>query len=94
MPHRFETNGIAERAVRRVKEGTSAILVQSSLDEKWWADSMESYCFLRNVQDISSGGKTPYEKRFGEPFSGPRIPFGLLVEFHPSSAPEPTPSIW
>ena len=27
-PHRSETNGIAERAVRRVKEGTSAVLLQ------------------------------------------------------------------
>ena len=26
-PHRAETNGIAERAVRRVKEGTSAVLL-------------------------------------------------------------------
>ena len=25
-PHRSEINGIAERAVRRVKEGTSAVL--------------------------------------------------------------------
>ena len=42
-PHRSETNGIAERAVRRVKEGTSAVLLQSLLDDNWWADSME--CF-------------------------------------------------
>ena len=40
-PHRSETNGIAERAVRRVTEGTSAVLLQSSLNESWWADSME-----------------------------------------------------
>ena len=33
-PHRSETHGIAERAVRRVKEGTSAVLLQSGLDEK------------------------------------------------------------
>ena len=33
-PHRSETNGIAERAVRRLKEGTSAVLLQSGLDEK------------------------------------------------------------
>ena len=33
-PHRSETHGIAERAVRRVKEGTSAGLLQSGLDEK------------------------------------------------------------
>ena len=40
-PHRSETNGIAERVVRRVKEGTSAVLLQSGLDENLWADSME-----------------------------------------------------
>ena len=33
-PHRSETNGIAERAVRRVKEGTSAVLLQSDVDEQ------------------------------------------------------------
>ena len=35
-PHRSETNGIAERAVRRVKGGTSAVLLQSGLNESWW----------------------------------------------------------
>ena len=30
-PHRSETNGIAESAVRRVKEGTSAVVLQSGL---------------------------------------------------------------
>ena len=59
-PHRSETNGIAERAVRRVKEGMSAVLLQSGLDEKWWADSMECCCYLRNIQDILSDGKTPF----------------------------------
>ena len=48
-PHRSETNGIAERAVRRVKEGTSAVLLQSGLNENWWADSMECYTYLRNI---------------------------------------------
>ena len=42
-PHRSETNGIAR---------TSAVLLQSGLDEKWWADSMECYCNLRNVQEL------------------------------------------
>ena len=60
-PHRSETNGIAERAVRRVKEGTSAVLLQSGLDENWWADSMECFTCLGNIQDLLSDGKTPYE---------------------------------
>ena len=85
-PHRFETNGIAERAVRRVKEGASAVLLQSGLNESWWADSMECYTYLRNVTDLLSGGKTPYERRFGQPFKGPIIPFGSLVEYHPKTA--------
>ena len=85
-PHRSETNGIVERAVRRVKEGTSAVLLQSGLDEKWWADSMECYPFLRNIQDLLSDGKTPYERLFGQPFKGPIIPFGSLVEYHPITA--------
>ena len=82
-PHRSETNGIAERAVRRAKEGTSAVLLQSGLNESWWADSMECYNYLRNVTDLLSDGKTPYERRFGQPFKGPIIPFGSLVEYHP-----------
>ena len=85
-PHRSETNGIAERAVRRVKEGTSAVLLQSGLDKNWWAESMECYTYLRNIQDLLSDGKTPNERHFGEPFQGPIIPFGSLVEYYPISA--------
>ena len=69
-----------------VKEGTSAVLLQSGLDEKWLADSMECYTYLRNVQDLLCDGKTPHERRFGEPSKGPIIPFGSLVEHYPISA--------
>ena len=85
-PHRSETHGIAERAVRRVKEGTSAVLLQSGLNESWWADSMECYTYLRIVPDLLSDGKTPYKRRFGKPFEGPIIPFVSLVEYYPISA--------
>ena len=63
-PNRSETNGIAERAMRGVNEGTSAVLLQSSLNESLWADSMECFTDLRNVTDLLSVGKTPYEIRF------------------------------
>ena len=58
------------------------LLLQSGLDEKWWADSMECYCYFRNVQDFQADVKTLYERRFGEPFKGPIIPFGSMVEHH------------
>ena len=73
----------AERAVRRVKEGTSAVLLQSGPDEKCWSESMECFCYLRNIQDLLADWKTPYERRFGEPCKGPMI--GAMVENHPSS---------
>ena len=38
------------------------------------------------IQDLLSDGKTPYERRFGEPFKGPIIPFGSMVASHPTSA--------
>ena len=85
-PHRSERNRIAERALRRVKEGTSAALLQSGLNENFWADSMECKTYLRNVTDLLSDGKTPYERRFGQPFKGPIVPFGSLVEYHPITA--------
>ena len=62
------------------------MLLQSGLNESWWADSMECYTYLRNVTDLLSDGKTPYERRFGQPFKGPIIPFGSLVEYYPITA--------
>ena len=53
---------------------------------KIWSDSMECYTHLRNVTDLLSDGKTPCERRFGQPFKGPIIPFGSLVEYHPKTA--------
>ena len=47
---------------------------------------MECYTYLRNVTDLLSDGKTPYERRFGQPFTGPIIPFGSLVEYHLKTA--------
>ena len=47
---------------------------------------MECYTYLRNVTDLLSDGKTPYERRFGKPFEGPIVPFGSLVEYHPITA--------
>ena len=66
-PQRSEANGIAERAVRKIKEGSSAVC---SYNPDWMKNGD-----LRNIQHLLAGGKTPYEMRSGEPFKGPVIPF-------------------
>ena len=84
-PNRSETNGVIERAVRRVREGTSACLVQSGLNEEWWEYATECYCALRNIVDLLIDGETAWKKRFGNDFTGPSIPFGAEVLYKPSS---------
>ena len=83
--------------MRRVKEGTSAVFLQSSLNESWWADSVECYTYLRNVTDLVPDGKTPFERRFGQPFKGAITPLGSLVEYQLPYNCEglvKNPSIW
>ena len=82
-PYRPQTNGVAERAVRGVEEGTACALVQSGFIEDWWSEAMECYCFLRNVVDILKDGKTAFEKRFGQSWYGTYLHFGELVEYQP-----------
>ena len=60
-------------------------MLQSGLDKEWWADAMECYCFLRNISDLLSDGKTPCGRRFGMAFDGPALPFGAVVEYQPIS---------
>ena len=56
---------MAERAVRRVKEGTSAVLLQSGLNESWCADSMECYTNLRTSQIYYLMGRRPMKDVLG-----------------------------
>ena len=82
-PYRPETNGVIERAVRRIKEGTSCALVQSGLAEEWWPWAVQCFCFLRCIHDKLVGGQTAWQKRFGSSFKGPFIPFGAEVQYYP-----------
>ena len=51
-----------------------------------WPFMSWRHCYLRNIQDLPADGKTPYERRIGEPLKGSIIPFGAMVENHPISA--------
>ena len=89
-PHRPQSNGVGERCVRKVKEGTKCVLAQSGLHPLWWCYAMRCYCFLFNVCEPSvrqDGGPTltPYRARFKEEFIGPLYPFGCSVEYQPSN---------
>ena len=64
-PHRSETNGIAERAVRRVKEGTSAVLLKSGLNESWWADSWNAFPICKTSQISYLMGRRPMRDVLG-----------------------------
>ena len=49
------STGIAERVVRRIKEGTSAVLLQSGLDEKgWWIHwSVTAICKICKISCLT-----------------------------------------
>ena len=38
--------GLLREQCGEIKEGTSAVLLQSGLDENWWADSMECHLLI------------------------------------------------
>ena len=84
-PHRSETNGVVERAIRRVKEGTSCTLIQSGWYPTFWPEAMACYCFLRNVSDVLHNGHIAYYSRYNSDFQVPLIPFGAQIEYKPMS---------
>ena len=84
-PYRSQTNGVAERSVRKVKEGTSCALAQSGFEVQWWPEAMTCYCFLRGVTDVMKDGYTPYKSKFLKDFKGDKIPFGAELEYRPSA---------
>ena len=77
-PDRSETNGIAERAIRRVKEGTSAVFATV---RTWW----NAIAICETSKTSWPTGRRHMKDDFWEPFKGPIIPFGAMVEYHPIS---------
>ena len=77
-----QANGVAERSVRTVKEGSSCGIVQSGYSAKWWPDAGEHFCFSKTVTLVD--GDFSNDRRHGRGhFKGERIPFGAFVDFMP-----------
>ena len=68
------------------KVSRTAVLLQSGLDETWWADSMKCYRYLQNVQEFLSSSETPCKRRFGDPFNKWAHNSLRMIEYHPLSA--------
>ena len=82
-PHSSETNWIAERAMRRIKEGTSFGTVAIRFGWQMVGGCHGVLLPSANHSRSLVWWETPYERRFGEPLKGPIIPFGAMVENRP-----------
>ena len=82
-PGRPETNGVAERAVRKVLEGARTALEHAGLPPKWWPYAARHFCLASNVETVD--GYSAWGRRHGPGgFLGLRLPFGCLCDFKPS----------
>ena len=75
-----------KRVEMPTQERHNRALVKSGPAEEWWGCTLECRCYLRNVLYKTADGKTTFEKRYGQQFDGPSIPFDTLVECIPITA--------
>eukprot|EP00972_Heterocapsa_arctica_P016572 2445674-Heterocapsa_arctica.AAC.1 len=63
-PYRPTTNSVAERANRKVIEGTRTVLEQAGLSPRWWPHAVKRLCFPLNISMID--GDSAYNLRHGK----------------------------
>ncbi|KAJ9542155.1 LOW QUALITY PROTEIN: hypothetical protein OSB04_028661 [Centaurea solstitialis] len=73
-----QQNGVAERRNKTLIEATRTMLVDSKLPITFWAEAVNTACYVQNrVLIVKSKGKTPYELlEKKKPFIGFLKPFG------------------
>ena len=88
---RPQTNGVAERAVREVMEGTRCALLQAGMPPGLWPYAMRHFSTAYNLL-VDEDGSSPWLRRHGSEFPALRLPFGCLVDFIPEQVgPEDRP---
>ena len=78
-----KSNGLAERMVRRVKDGGRSNLIQSGLPYEWWPWAVTHHCAARNIQVVN--GDSVYNKRHLQGHCRAyEVPFGAMVYYAPT----------
>ena len=81
-PYRSAINGIAEREIRNVLEGTRTLLEHSGLPTPYWPYASHCFCHHANIRMVE--GDSAWNKRHKQGhFKGDIIPFGTLIDFRP-----------
>ncbi|KAJ9558364.1 hypothetical protein OSB04_012978 [Centaurea solstitialis] len=77
-PRTPQQNGVAERRNRTLIEATRTMLADSKLPITFWAEAVNTACYVQNiVLIVRSKGKTPYELfEKKKPYIGFLKPFG------------------
>ena len=89
-PGRPATNGVAERAVRSVLDGTRTILENAEMPLQYWTLASRHWCFSHNIETRDGDSSWNQRHKTGH-FKGLRVPFGAKVDFLPSPIQEKSP---
>ena len=78
-----EANGVAEREVQDVRQGTTCSLLQAGLFPEHWPVASGYFCTADNISEHPNGN-VPYIGFTGEEFKGIQMPFGARCFFYPT----------
>ena len=86
----FDTSSIRHKwhrwESRAQNEGTSAVLLQSGLDGNGGADSLECYCYLRNVEDLVTDWKNRVKGDLENHLKDRLFLLGVMADYFPICA--------
>ncbi|MFZ4818324.1 MAG: reverse transcriptase domain-containing protein, partial [Limisphaerales bacterium] len=73
-PDTQELNGVAERAIRTLKETSLALRHDADFSEPWWQHAIAHGVYLRNITPYSGTDVTPYQAWHGRKPNVARLP--------------------
>ena len=95
-PYSHQSNGLAERLNRTLKDAARTMMIHANLPDSFWAKTMVQACEIYNMLPHESTSKIPYEVFWEMPtFSLDRYKvFGCILENHVPKEARPPESMW